>query len=533
VAEHARLVELARQVVERRRAHVRRRRPQLVPVEHLAELRRRHAEVPHRAEQLDLGVPGRGDVGERAREVLLGGVAQRVELEPHAPHAARGRADARAGSAAGAAASAPSARTNVRRCITCPPVCVRCVRAPRAAGDGRHEVAEPAGGKSSVRPLLGAHVDGHEQPHHVGPVVPGEPRRLAAEEGAREVPVLRLVAVDRGFVRHHRHQPGLGVLLLHQVLARGAAHLAAEEQVEAGVEAVPRHRVLGAQQLGRQPEPRAHEAPRRAHLAEHRQPLGRLELDGRAGVVLGRPPAEVDPHRLLQPLGVRGARPLEARDVAAHPRRPHHRLAGGAQQVAHEQRRVAHHVVEHPAALLVAAPEPRRVRPGVLLGGAREVGPAGEPRAALPQQLPPVLDVRAEELVLEVAVRESGAPHQREQVLGLGHGARERLLARHAPQRAAPALDRVDERLDVLDARVVGPADPDRVDGGSATISAIDAKARASPTSSARASAAASPARSGDGLHTPTTSASRTPTNERMWKRVMNPSRRRRRRGGR
>src|SRR5262249_21920599 len=56
-----------------------------------------------------------------------------------------------------------------------------------------------------------------------------------------------------------------------------------------------------------------------------------------------------------------------------------------------------------------------------------------------------------------------------------------------------------------------------------ATISSMEPKARASPTRSSRASAAASSARSGWGLHTPRTSASRTPRQDWMWKRVMKP----------
>ena len=58
---------------------------------------------------------------------------------------------------------------------------------------------------------------------------------------------------------------------------------------------------------------------------------------------------------------------------------------------------------------------------------------------------------------------------------------------------------------------------------GSSTIASIVGNARASPTPSSRASAAASPAWAGLGLQTPRTSPSRTPSHERMWNRVMNP----------
>ena len=51
---------------------------------------------------------------------------------------------------------------------------------------------------------------------------------------------------------------------------------------------------------------------------------------------------------------------------------------------------------------------------------------------------------------------------------------------------------------------------------GSATIASMEGNARASPTSSSRASAAADSACPAFGLQQPRTSASRTPTSERM-----------------
>src|SRR6476646_10745208 len=58
---------------------------------------------------------------------------------------------------------------------------------------------------------------------------------------------------------------------------------------------------------------------------------------------------------------------------------------------------------------------------------------------------------------------------------------------------------------------------------GAATISSMEAKARASPTRRERARAAASSAWPACGLHTPRTSASRTAIQDLMWNRVMNP----------
>ena len=96
---------------------------------------------------------------------------------------------------------------------------------------------------------------------------------------------------------------------------------------------------------------------------------------------------------------------------------------------------------------------------------------------------------------------------------GFGDRARKRLLAGDAAQRAAAALEGVDDLLHVLDAFVVRTAEPERVDGRVATMSPIEAYGFASPTSSARARVAASAALSGFGLQTPRTSASRTARN--------------------
>ena len=147
-------------------------------------------------------------------------------------------------------------------------------------------------------------------------------------------------------------------------------------------------------------------------------------------------------------------------------RRPHarRRRAGLGEQMPHDERRVAHHVVEHAAALQRALPEPRHVRAAVLLGGAREIGTTRRRRAARPEQLAPRLDLRREQLVLEISVRDPGSLHQLGDALRLGHVSRQRLLARDALERSLPALDRVHDLLDVLDARLIRPRQPDRVD---------------------------------------------------------------------
>src|SRR5690606_14962128 len=56
--------------------------------------------------------------------------------------------------------------------------------------------------------------------------------------------------------------------------------------------------------------------------------------------------------------------------------------------------------------------------------------------------------------------------HQPGNLLGLGDVARQRLFTRDALQRALARADGVDDLLDVLDARMVGTAQPDGVDRG-------------------------------------------------------------------
>ncbi len=153
--------------------------------------------------------------------------------------------------------------------------------------------------------------------------------------------VFRIVPVGRGLARHYGHEPHLGVLLLDQVFARFAFHLAAEEELEPAVERIPRHRVFGAEQLGGEPQPGADEAPGRGRLADHGGAVVGLELDHDAREVLrrGLGVVHVLPHLLLQFFRVRGTGPLEARDVPRHAGRAHgsERRVGRRQQVLHHQ----------------------------------------------------------------------------------------------------------------------------------------------------------------------------------------------------
>ena len=132
-----------------------------------------------------------------------------------------------------------------------------------------------------------------------------------------EVAVLGFIAVGSRFAGNHRHLPDLGVLLLHQVFARFPLNFAAEKKLESGVERIPGQRVFRAQQLRRQSQPGAHEAPRRRGLAQHLVPVIGLELDHHAREVFRRRFVVVDifSHHRRQPLAVGGPGPLETGDV--------------------------------------------------------------------------------------------------------------------------------------------------------------------------------------------------------------------------
>ena len=193
-----------------------------------------------------------------------------------------------------------------------------------------------------------------------------------------------------------------------------------------------------------------------------------LELDGEAREILRRSLRVVDllAHHLAEALHVRRARPLERCDVScdAHGLHGAQRLARLGEEVPHDERRVAHHVVEHAAALQVSLPEPGHVRARMLLRGAREERPARRRSTARPQQLAARFHMRRKELVLEVARLQPDTLHEPRDLLCLGDVPRERLLAGDALERALAGLDRVDDLLDVLDARLIRAAEPERVD---------------------------------------------------------------------
>ena len=95
---------------------------------------------------------------------------------------------------------------------------------------------------------------------------------------------------------------------------------------------------------------------------------------------------------------------------------------------------MAHHIVQHAAALQIAAPKPGFVWAAVLLGCARQIRPAGAGNGAVPNNFPPRLDGWREKLIFKIAVTKSGAFDKIDNPLGLSDISRERFLASDALQ---------------------------------------------------------------------------------------------------
>ncbi len=121
---------------------------------------------------------------------------------------------------------------------------------------------------------LGAHVGGHQQLGHGQAVREVLLRPHALEEALDHMPVLGDVTVLGGFVGHHGHQTDLGVLLLDQVLAGLALDLAAEEDLQPGVQGVDLQGVLRPQQLHAQPQAGPDVAPGGGRLDDQDLALG-------------------------------------------------------------------------------------------------------------------------------------------------------------------------------------------------------------------------------------------------------------------
>ncbi|OQB50446.1 MAG: hypothetical protein BWX98_02625 [Candidatus Aminicenantes bacterium ADurb.Bin147] len=277
------------------------------------------------------------------------------------------------------------------------------------------------------------------------------------------------VAVLGRLVGHDRHEADLRVLLFDEVLAGLAPDLPAEEDLQGAVERVDLEGVLGAEQLHAEPEARSDVAPARRRLDDEDLAVLVPELDQGPGEILGRAVEVIGLSAavFLQDGGVFRLLPLEAirvgrdrdgrQDVARRPRRRQHE-AGFLD-------RVAHHVVEHSAALERSFPEPRHVRAAVLLGRPSQVGRAGDGRAPGPQDLLAAGDGGGEDLVFEITVQDPGFFDEGEHPAGFLGVAAKRFFAGHAPQLGFARKDSVGDFLHDFEAGEVGGADPEGADG--------------------------------------------------------------------
>jgi len=89
MAKDLRILDLPIEIVERLAAQVCRWRTQSEAVENSPQSLRRHPEIVHRAEELDVLVTDLCDVGERALEITPRVVAQSVKLNPHSTETTR------------------------------------------------------------------------------------------------------------------------------------------------------------------------------------------------------------------------------------------------------------------------------------------------------------------------------------------------------------------------------------------------------------------------------------------------------------
>ena len=138
--------------------------------------------------------------------------------------------------------------------------------------------------------------------------------------------------------------------------------------------------------------------------------LGIAEGERAAREILGRPHGVIDvgAHHVLKPRDVFGPRPFQIADRSAGA----DELEVGAwrtrlaEQKTPDLDAVTGHVGKDAAPLPLRLPEPRHVRPAMLLGGARQIGTPTDRDGAAPHDVLAALDGAREHLVLQVAVHE-------------------------------------------------------------------------------------------------------------------------------
>src|SRR5213594_2737591 len=127
---------------------------------------------------------------------------------------------------------------------------------------------------------------------------------------------------------------------------------------------------------------------------------------------------------------------------------------------------MAHHVVQHAAALQCAPPEPWLVWSTVFLGRSSQVWATRKRHTSVPDDVTSDGNRGGKELILEVAMADPNAAHQFQDTIRFSDISRERLLTRQTVERSAALLDRADDLLNIFHARVIGTAEPYRLNSG-------------------------------------------------------------------
>src|SRR6266516_1611467 len=100
--------------------------------------------------------------------------------------------------------------------------------------------------------------------------------------------------------------------------------------------------------------------------------------------------------------------------------------------MSNQQDRMAHHIVQHAAALQIAAPEPLLVGAAVLFGGSRKIGTSRQRSTSIPDDLATDINRRREELIFEIPMAQVDASSQIQNPFRLGNVSGKGFLASQA-----------------------------------------------------------------------------------------------------
>src|SRR5207253_3130442 len=115
--------------------------------------------------------------------------------------------------------------------------------------DGWNECIEARRRKLDRAALLSAVIPSHQEFYHFQTVFESQRGLLVLQKRFYEMAIFPLISVCRSLIGDYGHLSDLCVLFFDKVLASFALHLTAEKQLQPALKGVPRHRILGAEQL--------------------------------------------------------------------------------------------------------------------------------------------------------------------------------------------------------------------------------------------------------------------------------------------